>query len=451
MLKPVLLTINLPNPTNPNWDPKTSDYAELWEGVTADAHSIMVMPDSGVPALIKTQTHDAFLDIHPPLLPEDFNSIQEVTSFTEVIDYIKTNIDEELITINLGIATHPEADYLGHDLKDWILRIKTAIGSDFSKLRWRFSNTWDCYGYKTRKWIPWFLDAIKPINENHIHIDIANVNFSVKLGTVLPEANVKFALCYFNRMVRQDMEKYPDSVFKLNSEQRNKTFMCLNHYPKWHREVIVNHIQKQCDKEKFLYSFIAEGIRVKGYEDEEMPLRGNIQKWQDTPPRGIMNDCYFYICTETFFFNSQGFYSDPAIHGQNIEPFLTEKSLKSAYYYMPMLLASTCDSLKSWRKAGFESFPEIFNESYDDETRPKYRMDKILKEISRINNLTPKQCHNLYHQPIVIEKLRHNKEVFNKYVRENTIHTWYDIGKLYKEGKWQIGLNPHLDEIFLDK
>ena len=128
MLKPVLLTINLPNPTNPDWDPKTSDYAELWEGVPADAHSIMVLPDSGVPALIKTQTHDAFLDIHPPLLPEDFNSIREVTSFTEVIDYIKTHIDEELITINLGIATHPESDYLGHDLKDWILRIKTAIG-----------------------------------------------------------------------------------------------------------------------------------------------------------------------------------------------------------------------------------------------------------------------------------------------------------------------------------
>ena len=125
MLKHTLIRIDLPNPTNPDWDPKTSDYAELYIGVKSDAHSIMVLPEKhgnvNTPALIKTQTHEvANFELltdeqrHQAVLTRN---IHTVTSFDELVQYINDNGDSEVMTINLGIASHPSADYGGHDLK----------------------------------------------------------------------------------------------------------------------------------------------------------------------------------------------------------------------------------------------------------------------------------------------------------------------------------------------
>ena len=469
MLKHTLIRIDLPNPTNPDWDPKTSDYAELYIGIKSDAHSIMVLPEKygnvNTPALIKTQTHE--VDNIELLTDEQRNenilkwNIHIVTSFDELVQYINDNGDSEIMTINLGIASHPEADYAGHDLKDWILRIRTATGETFEKLKWRFTNTWDVYGHDMHKWLPWFKNAIEPIQQNFIQIEVANIHTAKQIGQALPEANVKFELVYFKRITRQNLEKHPNETFQMNMDERKRTFLCLNHFSKWHRKQIVDHIQNNLDKEKFYYSYIHEGIQLTGYEEEDgITLRGNIQKWQDTPPREMLMNTYFYICTETFYneYNHWHFNAENPPPNK-MYPFITEKSLKSAYYYLPILFAAMPGHINAWKEAGFESFPEVFDESYDGMINPAPRMKAIKDEITRVSNLSLKECHDLYHQPIVIEKLKHNREVFNRYIRNSSMNQWGNIPALYKRdsnGRLPdngnvVGKNPYLDEIFLDK
>ena len=65
--------------------------------------------------------------------------------------------------------------------------------------------------------------------------------------------------------------------------------------------------------------------------------------------------------------------------------------------------------------------------------------------------MTPEGVHKLYHDPDVQAKLIHNKLKFNEYVRRDDLLQWTNLATLFKPGKDYVGLNPHLDEIFLDK
>ena len=56
--------------------------------------------------------------------------------------------------------------------------------------------------------------------------------------------------------------------------------------------------------------------------------------------------------------------------------------------------------------------------------------------------------HDLYHSKPVQEKLIHNKQQFNKYVRQDPLCNMVKLDKLYKPNTPFIGLNPHLDEIY---
>ena len=53
--------------------------------------------------------------------------------------------------------------------------------------------------------------------------------------------------------------------------------------------------------------------------------------------------------------------------------------------------------------------------------------------------------------PDMIKKLKHNKSVFNRFVREDPSMQYTKLHKLYEKPWIDIGLNPLLDEIYLDK
>ena len=116
-----------------------------------------------------------------------------------------------------------------------------------------------------------------------------------------------------------------------------------------------------------------------------------------------------------------------------------------------MLLIAMQDSLKAWRALGFESFPEFFDESYDEEPDPMKRMEVLKLEITKLNNRPIQELHDIYNHPAMIEKLKHNKQVFNNLIKQDPLMRWSPIHNLYEKGSKYIGLNPHLDEIYLDK
>ena len=71
---------------------------------------------------------------------------------------------------------------------------------------------------------------------------------------------------------------------------------------------------------------------------------------------------------------------------------------------------------------------------------------KKFKSLANVETL-----HEIYHSPDMIKKLKHNKSVFNRFVRQDPSMQYTKLHKLYEKHWIDIGLNPLLDEIFLDK
>ena len=432
------------------------EYGHIDWGHRQMPNSILIPEDTGLPPSIKTETHD----IHPqellnaPMMdrvmqndPGILGKIRKVCSYNELKDYINNNAHNTIITINFGIATHPSTDFTGHDLGDWIFRLSKHCEEHFKNLKWRFANNWDCYGHNFEKWINWFKESTALIDDSKMLISVANYEQAKEIRKYFMGADVRFNLVYFKRMVRESLRVSPDETFKIHKHQRSKVGICLNNFAKRHRDNIVDFLYVDCDPRKFYISHIHRGIKLQHPQDVST---GNIQNWQDTPPYEIMGDGYIYIATETFYQQYYRWHSG-IVKENKMMPFITEKCLKSAYYYLPMLIVGQAGALQVWKDLGFKSFPEFFDESYDKEQNPDKRMDMLKVQIKRYAEMTPEGVHKLYHDPDVQAKLIHNKLKFNEYVRRDDLLQWTNLATLFKPGKDYVGLNPHLDEIFLDK
>jgi hypothetical protein len=95
-------------------------------------------------------------------------------------------------------------------------------------------------------------------------------------------------------------------------------------------------------------------------------------------------------------------------HGEDI--FFTEKIFKPIAFGHPFLLCSAAGALDKLKELGFETFDDIFDESYDTINDQWYRFEHILKEIQRITQLSDKEL-QVMHQHIV-PKLKRNRDYF---------------------------------------
>ena len=90
---------------------------------------------------------------------------------------------------------------------------------------------------------------------------------------------------------------------------------------------------------------------------------------------------------------------------KNDQWFLCEKTYKPIAYGHPFLQAGTCGNLDYVRQMGFETFPELWDESYSD--LPHY-VDRIRAIINIIQSFNPAAL--LKHS--VKEKIQHNQSRF---------------------------------------
>ena len=110
--------------------------------------------------------------------------------------------------------------------------------------------------------------------------------------------------------------------------------------------------------------------------------------------------------------------------------FVTEKTYQPIINYHPFLIASTPHALENLRNNGYETFPEIFDESYDEETDTAKRFHMLIHEVQ-------KSCQpgfeEKFKQPSVREKLKHNrKNFFNRRGRPHSIMLISSLSALAK-------------------
>lgn len=149
-----------------------------------------------------------------------------------------------------------------------------------------------------------------------------------------------------------------------------------------HRDQLFHAMAPYLDQ--LIYSYNAREIFLPNDSDEKSG------SWQRFFNRQWYDDTYFSLVAETTVTSG--------------EIFITEKTFKPIAYQHPFLILGQPKILDYLRSQGFETYNNIFDESYDDE----YALDKRLEKI--INNV--KEFNQIPYDAMTLEKLRHNQTLF---------------------------------------
>lgn len=144
-----------------------------------------------------------------------------------------------------------------------------------------------------------------------------------------------------------------------------------------------------------IHSYRARGVELPN-DRLDTPL------WQRYVNPDWIDHTAFTLAVET--------YIDPtAISGysltQNNNLFLSEKSYRPMAAQHPILMAATQGNLAHLRSQGFETFPELFDESYDDIPNWQNRMQRIVEIIQEFDTTSITKSS-------VREKVQHNHDRF---------------------------------------
>jgi len=115
-------------------------------------------------------------------------------------------------------------------------------------------------------------------------------------------------------------------------------------------------------------------------------------------------DSYFTFVTETTYDNTPT---------ENVL-FITEKIYQPIVQYHPFIVAACPGTLEYMRKSGYQTFPELFDERYDQEQDLKTRTNMIIDNIERVCSMPVDELHFIYYSEQFQQKLIHNKDLFVK-------------------------------------
>jgi hypothetical protein len=181
------------------------------------------------------------------------------------------------------------------------------------------------------------------------------------------------ALCYLSK----ENEKYIP----------NRTYKKLALMPMWnektHRDLLFDRLTEMRWADSLIYSYVDKGIFLP--HDDPMSLtRYNHfdSSWY--------NDTCFSIVAET------------RVDLDYL--FISEKTYKPIAFYHPFILVAQPKILQHLRSNGFETYENLFDESYDLDLDFNVRFEKIISNIKNYNNVP--------YDKLTQDKLQHNHDLF---------------------------------------
>ena len=137
-----------------------------------------------------------------------------------------------------------------------------------------------------------------------------------------------------------------------------------------------------------------------------------VDEWDRPVDINHIKNSYFNIITESYMYNK----SLPQSHKTIFE--MSEKTYK-ALICQPFIHLGSYGVLKYMRSMGYKTFPELFDESYDDIINHTDRLLAVVDSIEKVCKMDEKKFHDIYCKE-VIPKVIHNRElVASKKIKEN--------------------------------
>jgi hypothetical protein len=194
---------------------------------------------------------------------------------------------------------------------------------------------------------------------------------------------------------------YKELPIQFNENKNGKKFLCLNNIKREHRVALLTLLEKENLLNNINYSLVGSDyfpLTNNVLNDETIKsYNSTITKFHEkmyyTDFELNKSQNFFYtICVDDFlnsFVNiiTETFYLENKVH-------ISEKSLKPFWFYqLPIFVASTGHVSKVKEKYNFDLFDDIIDHSYDTITNSVKRLEAIVEEIKRVNNLDLK---NIY-------------------------------------------------------
>jgi hypothetical protein len=126
-------------------------------------------------------------------------------------------------------------------------------------------------------------------------------------------------------------------------------------------------------------------------------------------------DSLIYVPTETVYFGDR-------LH-------LTEKTFKAIALEMPFVLVAPAGSLAYLREYGFQTFDEIFDESYDLETDDTKRIEAVTRLLKDLDNLSVAERNEIHQACLPI--VEHNYNHFYRGGFEQVL--WQELQEMLNE------------------
>lgn len=185
-------------------------------------------------------------------------------------------------------------------------------------------------------------------------------------------------------------EQYGETYLHYQPQsQADKKFLCLMNNPHRHRHYLWQQLDHHGLRDHGIVSFRGRGIVL----EDEPP--SPIDVWLDR----VINTSWFdrtaiSLVSETDVASDTG-----------RTPWLTEKTTKCLMMQHPFLLQGQPGSLDLLHSFGFETFPELWDESYDLECDWQQRTQRLIHIVKNFDT-------NTVRDPQIQQKLCHNRELF---------------------------------------
>ncbi len=178
--------------------------------------------------------------------------------------------------------------------------------------------------------------------------------------------------------------------------KKERIYSCLNHSANKHRTIIFEGLKEKKLLNQGFVSYVDKEIFLPS-TFENPPSQSRDWRWSTMLPK-LIGKTYFNIVTETH---------------HDIEPdfdslFITEKVCK-ALITEPFILVGNTGMLEYVRDKGFETYPELFDESYDLIKNPNERLNFVLSEVERVCNMDKNELEKIYKS--VLWKIKHNRKI----------------------------------------
>ena len=220
---------------------------------------------------------------------------------------------------------------------------------------------------------------------------------------------------YFFMELRRILEKTDYEYGKVNHDvQKEKIYNCLNHSANQHRTFVFDNLKSKGLLKKGFVSYVDNGIYLPT-NFENPPDEDRDWRWSTILPE-IINKTYFNVVTET--------HHDIEPHLDSL--FITEKICK-ALITQPFILVGNVGMLKYLTDLGFETYSELFDESYDSIKNPVDRLNFVLNEVERVCNMDVQELEKIYKS--VLWKVEYNRNRMINFKDDN-----YAVSKV---ANWQ--------------